>query len=191
MVSHRDPLTALHLDAVGALSRRLAEHLGYEETFVERVELAARVHDVGKHTIPLSILSKPASLDAEEWVEMRRHPDYGAHILECFAPLGSLVDIVRFHHERIDGKGYPERRFGAEIPIESRIIAVADAFHAMTVARPYVAARSPGTALAELIRFAGTQFDAECVEAFVSSFGARTVVAHNEREFFEQRRSSA
>jgi HD-GYP domain-containing protein (c-di-GMP phosphodiesterase class II) len=177
MVGHRDPHTGFHLDAVGALSRRLAEQLGYDEAFVERVELAGRLHDVGKHTVPLGILLKPAPLDAEEWSEIRRHPEYGATIVACFPPLQPLVEIVRLHHERVDGNGYPQRRIGSEIPIESRIIAVADAFHAMTVVRPYAAARTPGSALGELIRCADTQFDGECVEAFIATFGGRAVVS--------------
>jgi len=172
-----DEPTGAHLDAVGALARKLAVHLGHDESTVERVELAARLHDVGKHSVPLHILHKPSSLTASEWEHMRRHPEYGATIARCFAPLEELVDIVRLHHERIDGRGYPEGRVGSEIPVEARIIAVVDAFHAMTVTRPYMQARSPRFALQEFLRCAGTQFEGEFVAAFIAMLGARGIEA--------------
>jgi len=173
MVAHRDRDTGQHLDAVGELAGRLAMHLGLGPIVAERTKLAGRLHDVGKHTVALEILRKPSALSDEEWAEMRMHPEYGAGILKGFASLLPLVEIVRYHHERIDGRGYPDGLYGPEIPIEARIIAVADAFHAMTVTRPYMAAKSPGFAISELVRCAGTQFDAECVEGFVSMLGMR------------------
>jgi HD-GYP domain-containing protein (c-di-GMP phosphodiesterase class II) len=174
MVYNRDHATGIHLDAVGRLARRLGAALGYDEATLERVELAARLHDVGKQTIPLGLLLKPSALSSDEWDEMRLHTDHGAALVSCFEPIEPLAEIVRLHHERIDGRGYPEGRLGIEIPVEARIIAVADAFHAMTVARPYTTARTPTVALTELLRCAGTQFEAEFVDAFIGMFSART-----------------
>ncbi len=183
MVAHRDTDTGLHLDAVGELAGRLALHLGLGAEIAERVTLAGRLHDVGKHTVSLDILRKPAALSDDEWIEMRMHPAYGAGILKGFAPLLPFVEIVRLHHERVDGRGYPDGRMGNEIPVESRIIAVVDAFHAMTVTRPYTPAKSPGYAIGELIRCAGTQFDVEFVEGFLSMLGMRGgISAHEHRD---------
>jgi HD-GYP domain-containing protein (c-di-GMP phosphodiesterase class II) len=173
LVRQRDPATAEHMEAVGNLSRRLALQLGHRSEVVATVEIAGRLHDVGKIAVPLSILMKPTSLTAEEWVEMRQHPEYGSSMLKCFPPLLPFAEIVRMHHERIDGTGYPDRVIGSAIPIEARIISVTDAFHAITVSRPYLRAQSPSLAMTELMKNAGTQFDADCVEAFISMLGGR------------------
>ncbi len=174
MVRQRDPVTAAHLDAVGLLTGRLAEHLGLDQQNVERIALAARLHDIGKQTIALSILNKPAALDEEEWREVRLHPHFGATIVAGFPQLDHYANIVRAHHERIDGRGYPDGLAGDEIPYEARIIAVTDAFHAMTVSRPYTRLRTPSDALAELLHCSGDQFDPEYVEAFCSMMGYRS-----------------
>jgi HD-GYP domain-containing protein (c-di-GMP phosphodiesterase class II) len=176
LMRQRDPQTAEHLDAVGNLSRRLAEELGYTGEQLDLITLAGRLHDIGKHTIPIDILLKPGALTAEEWVEMRLHPSYGASIISCFPPLIPVVEIVRMHHERPDGHGYPDGLHQSEIPMEARIVAVVDAFHAMTVTRPYSRAHSPTYAISELIAAAGAQFDPDCVEAFVTMMGARNIV---------------
>jgi HD-GYP domain-containing protein (c-di-GMP phosphodiesterase class II) len=173
MMYNRDPATGIHLDAVGRLARRLGTALGYDQPIRERVELAARLHDIGKHVLPLGLLLKPSALSSDEWDQMRLHADHGAALVNCFGPIEPLGEIVRLHHERIDGRGYPEGRQGVEIPVEARIIAIADAFHAMTVARPYTYARTPAAALDELLRCAGTQFEAEFVDAFVGMFSVR------------------
>lgn len=173
MVRVRDPITASHLDAVGLLARRLALQLALEPTTVNRISAAARLHDIGKTAIARSILDKPGLLDDEEWLLIRRHPDHGAAIVGGFPQLEKYRAIVRANHERVDGRGYPDGLLGNEIPYESRIIAVVDAFHAMTVSRPYSRVRTPAQALAELINCSGTQFEPEYVEAFISMMGYR------------------
>jgi HD-GYP domain-containing protein (c-di-GMP phosphodiesterase class II) len=174
MVRQRDPITASHLDAVGLLSRRLAVQLDLEPVTVARITNAARLHDIGKQTISLDILNKSEKLDDEEWHKIRQHPDYGAAIVSGFPQLEKYRAIVRSHHERVDGRGYPDGLLGPEIPYEARIIAVADAFHAMTVSRPYSRVRTPALALAELMNCSGTQFEPEYVEAFVKLMGYRS-----------------
>lgn len=174
MVRVRDPITASHLDAVGLLARRLGVTLELEEMTINRIVTAARLHDIGKTTISLHVLEKPGSLDEAEWQQMRRHPDLGATIVAGFPQLEKYRAIIRSHHERVDGRGYPDGLLGSEIPYESRIIAVAAAFHAMTVSRPYSRVRTPAQALAELMNCSGTQFEPEYVEAFVKTMGYRS-----------------
>jgi HD-GYP domain-containing protein (c-di-GMP phosphodiesterase class II) len=173
MVRVRDPITASHLDAVGLLARRLATHLELEEVTVTRIVAGARLHDIGKSVIALDILEKPGTLDEAEWAQIRRHPDTGAAIVAGFPQLEKYRGIVRSHHERVDGRGYPDGLLGSEIPYEARIIAVVDAFHAMTVSRPYSRVRTPAQALAELMNCSGTQFEPEYVDAFVRTMGYR------------------
>jgi HD-GYP domain-containing protein (c-di-GMP phosphodiesterase class II) len=174
MVRLRDPITASHLDAVGLLSRRLAIMLDLEPVSVARISTAARLHDIGKQTIALEILNKPGRLDEDEWRQIRQHPDFGAVIVAGFPQLEKYRAIVRGHHERVDGRGYPDGLLGSEVPYEARVIAVVDAFHAMTVSRPYSRVRTPAQALAELMNCSGTQFEPEYVEAFVKMMGYRS-----------------
>ena len=176
MIFSRDPDTGLHLDAVGALSRRLAIHLGYDDEIVARVEAAARLHDVGKHCLDLAIIHKPMGLTSDEWTEIQKHPGHGARMVSGFASLRDLADIVRSHHERLDGKGYPDGLLGSSIPFESRIIAITDAFHAMTIPRPYTLPRAAADALLEIRRCAETQFDPRLrrrLRRFDGRFGCR------------------
>jgi HD-GYP domain-containing protein (c-di-GMP phosphodiesterase class II) len=174
MVRVRDPITASHLDAVGLLARRLAIALDLETVTIGRITAAARLHDIGKTIIPMRVLDKPGALDDSEWLQIRRHPDVGATIVAGFPQLEKYRAIVRAHHERVDGRGYPDGLLGSEIPYEARIIAVADAFHAMTVSRPYSRVRTPAMALAELMNCSGTQFEPEYVDAFVKMMGYRS-----------------
>ena len=126
------------------------------------------LHDIGKLGVPDAILQKPGALDAEEWQEIRRHPEIGARILE-HANLADIAEWVRAHHERVDGRGYPAGLAGAAIPTEARILAVVDAYEAMTADRPYRRSLGAHAAEAELRRAAGTQFDAEVVEALIEA----------------------
>lgn len=174
MLRQRDPVTAAHLDAVGLLSRRLALSLDLEPVTVARISTAARLCDVGKHAISLDTLNKADTLDEVEWMQIRRHPDFGSQVVAGFPQLQKYRSIVRSHHERVDGRGYPDGLVGNEIPYECRIIAVADAFHAMTVSRPYSRVRTPALALAELMNCSGTQFEPEYVDAFVKVMGYRS-----------------
>ena len=155
-----------HSRTVGAYARQTAATLGLAPDRVERLHAAGVVHDLGKLGIADAILHKPAALDDGEWREMRRHPEIGARILE-HAGLHDIAGWVRAHHERIDGRGYPDRLRAAGVPLEARILAVADAYEAMVADRPYRRGLEPAAARAELLRGAGTQFDAEVVDAFL------------------------
>lgn len=173
MIKQRDALTATHLDATGLLAAKLATALGYGPDEVDAITSAGRLHDIGKQTLSLDIIHKPGKLDVLEWREMKMHPHFGATIVAGFEQLAKYRNIIRSHHERIDGRGYPDRLGGSEIPVESRIIAIADAFHAMTVKRPYLDPRTPDDALEELLACRGTQFDADYVDVFVETMGFR------------------
>jgi diguanylate cyclase (GGDEF)-like protein len=165
-VDLRDSGTAEHSHRVGRYCERLARELGLSEQRIARVRIAGILHDIGKVGIPDSILRKAGPLDEDEWQEMRKHPEIGARILGT----RELVDIrewVLASHERPDGRGYPRGLSGEEIPLEARIITVADAYEAMTVDRTYRPAMSDEAARRELLANAGTQFDAEVVGAFL------------------------
>ena len=132
----------------------------------------------GSRSSPLGVLNKPAALDADEWILIREHPASGAAILAGFPALAPYAEMVRAHHERIDGRGYPDGLTGAVIPYESKIIAVVDSYHAMTVARPYSRACSRMAALRELEACSGTQFEPHYVDAFVAMMTAATKKPH-------------
>jgi HD-GYP domain-containing protein (c-di-GMP phosphodiesterase class II) len=125
------------------------------------------LHDIGKIGIPERLLLKTGPLNPSEWDVMRTHPVVGAHIVTPIRVLGDAVDVVRFHHERFDGRGYPHGLRGKEIPLAARIFSVVDAYDAMTSDRPYRQARSPDEAIEELARCSGTQFDPYVIEAFL------------------------
>jgi HD-GYP domain-containing protein (c-di-GMP phosphodiesterase class II) len=139
---------------------------------VERIRAAGVLHDIGKLGVADAILKKPGVLTAEEWEEMRRHSELGARIL-AHANLADISGWVLAHHERMDGHGYPHGLAGDAIPLESRILAVADAYEAMTADRAYRSAMTPHAAQAELRRAAGGQFDPMVVEAFLDVLGAQ------------------
>jgi putative nucleotidyltransferase with HDIG domain len=164
----RDPGTARHSLTVGRLAEQTGRHLGWSATRVARVRAAGVLHDIGKLGIPDAILLKPGALDRDEWREIRRHPEIGARILE-HANLADIARWVRAHHERVDGRGYPAGLAGTAIPAEARVLAVADAYEAMTADRPYRASLGPDAAEAELRRAAGSQFDAEIVDALIAA----------------------
>lgn len=155
-----------HVTAVAYLTRLVAIHLRLPASEVDRVELAAVLHDVGKLAIPDSLLGKPGPLDLSESALMRTHALIGERVVRAAPSLAHVADVVRSSHERIDGGGYPDGLAGVGIPLGARIIAVCDAFDAMTSEHPYGVALDPGAALAELRRGAGTQFDAPIVQAF-------------------------
>lgn len=164
----RDQYTAEHSDTVSRYAAAMARELGLEGWRVERIRLAGLLHDVGKIGIPDAVLLKPSGLTDEEWDLMRRHPEMGAQMLDSRA----LRDIRRWvlaHHERPDGRGYPAGLSGEAIPLEARILAVADAFEAMTANRVYRAGMPVEAAVAELNRCSGTQFDPRVVDAFVAA----------------------
>ncbi len=175
-IETRDPGSGQHIERAAALAVATARALGWDEgEQLERLELGAALHDVGKIGIEDRLLIKPGPLDAAEWEQMRRHPELGARLLEAVPFLQPAVPCVRHHQERYDGRGYPDRLAGEAIPVEARIVAVVDAFDAMTSTHVYRAAMTSAEALAELDRCVGTQFDPAVVAAFfrVVEFGAR------------------
>jgi HD-GYP domain-containing protein (c-di-GMP phosphodiesterase class II) len=153
-----------HCQTVSQLTAGIGAESGLDDARLARLRLAGLLHDVGKIGVPDAILNKPAKLTDEEYAVMQRHSLLG-HEIVAAAGLGEEGRWVRHHHERVDGRGYPDRLAGDEIPLESRIILVADAFEAMTSDRPY--RRAPGRefALEQLCDGAGSQFDADVVDA--------------------------
>ena len=165
-LAERHPEVSSHLTGVAELAEAAARELALSEEQVEQVRHAAELHDVGKMAVPDAILGKPGRLDEGEWAFIRRHTLIGERIIGAAPALSHAASIVRSSHERWDGAGYPDRLAGQRIPLGSRIVAVADAFDAMTGERPYTDARPARAALDELRRCAGTQFDPVVVEAF-------------------------
>ncbi len=169
-VETRDSITGDHVTRVGDLSARIGAKLGLPEVLVERIRLAARLHDIGKIGIPDSILLKRSGLTAEEYHIMKSHTIKGALMLaNSPTPLFRMAEeIALSHHERWDGKGYPHKLAADQIPITGRIVAVADAFDAMISVRPYKSAMPVEHAIAEVLRCSGTQFDPVVVRAFLA-----------------------
>ena len=163
-VDAKDVGTRNHSETVGELSVAIAARLGIEAAHLERIRLAGLLHDVGKIGVPDAVLRKPSSLAADERAELEQHVSVGHAILTA-ADLHVEAEWVLHHHERYDGEGYPARLSGERIPIEARIIAVADAFEAMTGRRSYRSCLSADQALAEVRSHRGTQFDPRCVDA--------------------------
>ncbi|HRV60471.1 MAG TPA: HD-GYP domain-containing protein, partial [Solirubrobacterales bacterium] len=172
----RDPRTHGHSRRVARHATTIARSLKLETAEVARVRTAALLHDVGKIEVPWEILEKPGALTDEEFAEIRKHPVAGASLVEGMDD-PELTAIVRHHHERIDGGGYPDGIVADEIPIGARIIAVADTFDALTSARSYRQPRSHEEALEVLREEAGTQLDSNAVEAFDGRYSSRRPVA--------------
>jgi HD-GYP domain-containing protein (c-di-GMP phosphodiesterase class II) len=170
----RDPDMAGQTEAV-ELAVATAHALGLGADEVERVRHATELRDVGKVAVPDAILAKPGPLRPEEWEFVRRHPVIGERIIDGAPALHRVGTLVRSSHERWDGTGYPDRLAGEAIPLGARVVAVADAYAAMTARRPYRPARSPEEALEELRACAGTQFDPDVVEAFAVARAQRAM----------------
>jgi putative nucleotidyltransferase with HDIG domain len=165
----KDPYTRGHSGRVAVLARRIALALGWDEADAEVVAQAGLLHDIGKIGVPESVLGKPGPLTEDEWVVMRGHPVVGGQIV---APLDFFSDgalIVRHHHERFDGSGYPDGLAGRDIPAGARVVAVADVYDALTSSRPYRAALPEAVAVAELARQAGRTLDPDVVGAFLGA----------------------
>lgn len=169
-IDARDSYTHGHSARVSQLSSLIGREIGLGRQELEELEIACLFHDVGKIKTPDSILLKKSRLSPEEYEEMRRHVEYGASILSKAPSLAKYIPSTRHHHEWHNGKGYPDGLVGDDIPLFAAIIAVSDAFDAMTSDRPYRVALSEGTALRELDRMAGTQFRPDLVEAFLFHF---------------------
>jgi HD-GYP domain-containing protein (c-di-GMP phosphodiesterase class II) len=167
-----DRYTGLHSREVVDLSLALSDAVGLDAVQRRNVEFTALLHDVGKIRISNEILNKPGALNAEEWSVIRRHTIEGERMLkQVGGSLANIGTLVRGSHERYDGTGYPDRLAGEQIPIESRIVSICDAYNAMTTDRAYRRSIRPEDALKELRRCAGTQFDARLVSAFVRLVG--------------------
>jgi HD-GYP domain-containing protein (c-di-GMP phosphodiesterase class II) len=160
-----DPLTAEHSRAVAAWCSRLARRLTLSEEEITFISRCGMIHDVGKVTTPTEILHAPRKLTEEEWVFMRSHTTAGEKIVLEDPKLVQFAPIVRSHHERLDGKGYPDKLTAEALPLHTRIVTVADCFNAMIGRRPYRPPMAPGRALEQLDANIGTQFDADVVAA--------------------------
>ena len=162
----RDPYTRGHVERVTAYSEVMAVELGWNGRQLEQIRFGAILHDIGKIMIQEFILFKKGPLNDEEWLEVKRHPVVGAEMIKCISYLASAIPIVRHHHERWDGNGYPDGLAGEDIPMAARIVAVADGFDAMTTKRPYQSTRSLWQAYSEVLTCSGTQYDPDVVAAF-------------------------
>ncbi|HOV79281.1 MAG TPA: HD domain-containing protein [Bacillota bacterium] len=175
-IEKRDPYTWGHTQRVTNYSAAIGKTLGLSKLEIERLALAAMLHDIGKIGIRDSILLKKGKLTTEEFEEVKMHTIYAEEILEHIKHFKDIVPAVKHHHERYDGTGYPERLRGENINVMARIISIADAFDAMTTDRPYRKRLLLDSALYELKNNAGTQFDPVMVEAFFSAYDSRNIL---------------
>ena len=166
-VEAKDPYTRGHSDRVAAYSVLIGEKLGLDEDALKTLRIGGLFHDIGKIGIPDSILLKEARLTDDEYSQIKNHPSIGAHILQNASIFQDIIPIVKHHHERYDGNGYPGRLKGDEIPYFARIAAVADTFDAMTSKRTYRDALPLETVIAEIERCSGTQFDPSIAATFL------------------------
>ncbi len=175
IVEAKDEYTGSHQDEVVGIGMQVGQWLVEHddvEVDMDTLEMGLHLHDLGKQGIPDPVLNKPGPLNEEEWALMKLHPEIGAKILEPVDEFKKVADVVMHHQEMWDGTGYPDGLKGDEIPIEASIVAVSDAFHAMTSDRIY--RKSPGVsyALEQLRKYSGTQFDPKVVQAFLNVYEA-------------------
>jgi len=171
----RTPNSFGHVERLTRYAVMLANYLGWHQTRIEQIRFGAILHDIGKIHIPQTILLKPDPLDEEEWAIVRCHPITGAEMIKNLPFLEEAVPIVRYHHERWDGKGYPDGLAGKAIPEGARITAVADTFDAMTTDRPYCKQCSPEQALEEITTLAGEKYDPTVVLAMQRAWKDREI----------------
>jgi HD-GYP domain-containing protein (c-di-GMP phosphodiesterase class II) len=185
-IEARDPYTSGHSRRVAALSKAIATDLGLESTLTDEIENAALLHDVGKiHAEFAPLLSKEGRLTEEEWDIMKTHATKSAELVALFSRFqGNVLESVRWHHERWDGKGYPDGIVAEKIPLGARIIMIADTIDAMSTDRPYRKALSFEKVVSELIKYKGIQFDPTLVEVTVNSVTVRRLVS--DREFLAE-----
>jgi putative nucleotidyltransferase with HDIG domain len=175
-VDAKDPYTAGHSARVQRIALAVAEELAIPADRLDAVRFGGLFHDIGKIGVPDRILTKPGALDGDEYALIKRHPADGADIVAKFSRLRAAVPLIRHHHERWDGGGYPDRLAGEEIPLEACVVGLADAWDAMTTDRPYRPALSVDKAAAEVQRCRGTQFAPQVVDAFFVAFRRRRSV---------------
>lgn len=176
-IEARDPYARGHSSRVTVFSQAMAKRIGVESERLPVLRLGALLHDVGKLSVPPSVLLKNGSLTEDELEQVRRHPAAGVRMLRSLGAPRDILPSVLHHHERWDGTGYPRGRAGERIPLEARILSVADSFDAMTSIRPYRTPRQVHDAIEELARCAGSQFDPELVAAFTDEWGEGELVA--------------
>jgi HD-GYP domain-containing protein (c-di-GMP phosphodiesterase class II) len=164
-----------HITGVTELAAMVATRLGLSPEQIDDLKRASALHDIGKLAIPEDILEKPEPLTAEEREFVRQHTVIGERILAAAPSMTACAKIVRASHENWDGTGYPDGIAGEDIPLEARIIRACDAFEAMTTTRPYQPGRTPEAAIAELQRYAGTQFDPDVVQAVVAEVSVHSL----------------
>jgi response regulator RpfG family c-di-GMP phosphodiesterase len=172
----KDSYTSGHSKRVADISAAVAQELDLSKDKIDRLKLAGLVHDIGKIGISESILNKPSSLTEREFEQVRRHPEIGEHILSPIVDAVDILESVRNHHERYDGKGYPDALAKKQIPLGARIMAVSDAYEAMTSERPYRRKMSDEDAREEIKRNRGTQFDPEIADIFLLSKSIRKAI---------------
>jgi putative two-component system response regulator len=170
VIETRDPYTAGHLERVRRLALNLAFALNWNTEDIAILEFGAILHDIGKIVVPSQVLKKSGPLTKEEWKLMRQHPEVGAKMLEGVDHLKAAVPYVLNHHEWWNGSGYPGGLKGEKIPREGRLLAIADAFDAMTTNRPYHSSMPAADALDELARYRGIYFDPDMVDAFIQTY---------------------
>jgi len=170
-IDAKDPYTKGHSDRVNQYTLKMARQLKLPEDQLDMLQYMSLLHDIGKIGIKDSVLNKPGKLTEEEFDEIKKHPEVGYRIISEIKYLSKSAEVVRHHHERYNGMGYPSGLIGEKIPLGSRIISVADAYDAMTTERPYKKAMTHEEALLELNRCSGTQFDPRVVKAFIEVFG--------------------
>lgn len=166
MIEGKDSSTMAHLWRVRDYCTLLAREMGIPESQLRDVQLGAMLHDVGKYRVPDAILTKPGKLTEDEWKVMRMHPSFGDDFVRRIPFLAGASTIIRHHHERYDGSGYPDGLAAEDIPLQARVFAVVDAYDAIVSQRCYKDAESSATAMAEIRRCSGTHFDPQVVDAF-------------------------
>lgn len=174
-VDAKDHYTLGHSQKVSEFSVLIAEELGMSEKEIEIIKYAGLLHDIGKIAIPDDIIKKPSKFNDRDYEIAKKHPVIGAKIIKEIESLAPMVPIVLHHHERFDGKGYPDGLKGEDIPIGARIVHVADAYDTMVSARAYRDMLPPELAISELRKNAGTQFDPKIVDAFITSLRKKAV----------------
>jgi HD-GYP domain-containing protein (c-di-GMP phosphodiesterase class II) len=177
LIDLRDRYTGGHSQRVAKYVRGIALEMGLPHDEAETMVFAASLHDIGKIGVPDNVLLKPGRLDDEEFGWIRKHPEWGWVAMRNVNGFHEAALLVLHHHERLDGRGYPAGLRGLEIPLGSRLIAVADSYDALTTNRPYRSSRGHEAAIAELIRCSGTQLDTQVVNAF-----CRSMERHDSRE---------
>lgn len=174
-IDEKDPYTKGHSERVTHYAVIVAEELGLKPEEVENIRVAALLHDVGKIGVPDEILQKPISLDSKEFEIMKQHPVKGARIIGQISQLQDVIPGILYHHEKVDGTGYPEGLNGAQIPIQAKIISVVDAFDALTTHRPYQTAMTLESALQRVESFVGTRYDTGVVEALKAAVDKKRI----------------